>query len=189
MRRAAEVCILSGLLILAVSCGGATEEDAYSEEAAPASQAETAPAEAVANLEAKSGSSVEGEARFVAADGSVTLTLNVRNAPPGEHAFHVHAIGDCSAEDGTSAGGHWNPTDEDHGKWDQNPFHLGDVGNLMVGEDGNGTIQLSTTWWEIGTGEANDVVGKSVIVHAGADDFTTQPTGAAGGRIACGVIE
>ena len=69
------------------------------------------------------------------------------------------------------------------------PHHLGDIGNLEVGEDGEGSLTLSTDKWTMGSGADNDILGKAVIVHAGADDFTTQPTGAAGGRIGCGVIK
>ena len=117
------------------------------------------------------------------------LTLEIAGATPGEHAFHLHEIGDCSADDGTSAGGHWNPTHADHGKWGEEAFHLGDVGNLIVDEEGNASLTVGTNLWTIGTGEDSDVVGRAVIVHAGVDDFQTQPTGAAGGRIGCGVIE
>ena len=88
----------------------------------------------------------------------------------------------------TSAGGHWNPTGVAHGKWGEGEFHLGDIGNIAVGEDGTGSITLTTDLWEIGTGSDVDIVGKGIIVHAGADDFTSQPSGAAGARIGCGVI-
>ncbi|MDE0087277.1 MAG: superoxide dismutase family protein, partial [Candidatus Poribacteria bacterium] len=76
-----------------------------------------------------------------------------------------------------------------HGKWGEGEFHLGDIGNKTVGDDGTGTIELSTELWEIGTGSIIDVVGKSIIVHADADDFVSQPSGNAGARIGCGVIE
>ena len=144
---------------------------------------------ATATLAPTSGSEVTGTATFTASDGQVTLALELAGCPPGEHAFHIHEVGDCSAPDGTSAGGHWNPGGSDHGKWGQAPFHLGDIGNITIGEDGTGSMVLTTDVWSVRSGEDNDVVGRSVIVHAAADDFETQPTGAAGGRIACGVIE
>jgi Cu-Zn family superoxide dismutase len=140
-------------------------------------------------LEGKSDSMLTGIAMFVQDSSGVTLQLNVENTPPGEHAVHLHETGDCSAADGTSAGGHWNPSMEDHGKWGEPPHHLGDVGNIVVGEDGMGAITLTTDRWSIGTGAENDILGRSIIVHADKDDFTSQPTGAAGGRIGCGVIE
>jgi Cu-Zn family superoxide dismutase len=146
-------------------------------------------ARATATIEAKSDSGLSGSATFSSAADGVTMTLSIAGATPGEHAFHLHEFGDCSAADGTSAGGHWNPTGMDHGKWGADPFHLGDVGNLVAGEDGGATLTITTPLWSVGTGNDNDVVGRSVIVHADVDDFTTQPTGAAGGRIGCGVIE
>lgn len=179
------------LALIAVACGGGQQGGTNEAEVPPAAAPPESPApvQAVAQIEPKGGSELTGTATFVAENGQVTLTLELQNATPGEHAFHLHEIGDCSADDGTSAGGHWNPTGEEHGKWDVHPFHLGDVGNVVVGEDGTGSLTLTTDLWSVGTGETNDVVGHSVIVHAGVDDFTTQPTGAAGGRIGCGVIE
>ena len=135
-----------------------------------------------------SGTSVTGEAVFTQDGDNIMLTVDIRNASPGLHAVHIHATGDCSAPDGTSAGGHWNPTDEDHGRWGGETFHLGDLGNIPVGSDGTGYIERTTDLWDIGTGSDLDIVGKAIIVHAGEDDFTSQPSGAAGGRIGCGVI-
>ena len=169
------------------ACSGQPEEGAPATEAQPASYKSVS--RAVALIGPKSDSQVTGTATFTADNGEVTLVLEVQNAPPGEHAFHLHQTGDCSAPDGTSAGGHWNPTEHDHGKWGAAPFHLGDVGNLIAGDDGSGALTLSTDLWSIGTGEHNDIVGRAVILHAGMDDYTSQPTGAAGGRIGCGVIE
>jgi Cu-Zn family superoxide dismutase len=146
---------------------------------------------AVATLEARSGSSVTGTATFVDSGENVTLTVEVASTAEGAHAVHVHELGDCSAADGTSAGPHWNPESQAHGQWGSPPHHLGDIGNLVVGPDGTGKLVLKTDLWEVGAADAgttNNVVGHSVIVHANVDDFTTQPTGNAGGRIACGVI-
>lgn len=140
-----------------------------------------------ARIEAKSGSKVEGTATFKAKGGKVTLTLTLRNAPPGEHAVHLHEKGDCSDPEGKSAGAHWNPTDSPHGKWGGS-CHMGDIGNVTVDARGNGKLTLTTDLWTIGGPAASDILGKSVIVHAALDDFTTQPTGNAGGRIGCGVV-
>ena len=133
-------------------------------------------------------SGVTGMAIFTQNGDQITLTAEIQGASPGLHGFHIHAYGDCSAPDGTSAGGHWNPTDVAHGKWGSDEFHLGDIGNITVGEDGTGSITLTTDLWEIGTGSDIDVVGKGIIVHADADDFVSQPSGNAGARIGCGVI-
>ncbi|HEY2745849.1 MAG TPA: superoxide dismutase family protein [Polyangia bacterium] len=146
---------------------------------------------ATANIEAKSGSKLKGKATFSAGDkGAVALRIEVSDAPPGEHAVHIHDKGDCSSPDGKSAGDHWNPTHMEHGKWGAtgDHFHLGDIGNLTVGPDGKGTVTLDTTKWTAGGGGVNDVIGHAIVVHGGVDDFKTQPSGNAGPRIGCGVI-
>ncbi len=145
--------------------------------------------QANATIASSNDSGITGEAEFTQNDDQVTFMIEIQGATPGLHAVHIHEYGDCSAPDGTSAGGHWNPTGVAHGKWGEGEFHLGDIGNINVGEDGTGSISLTTDLWEIGTGSDIDVVGKSIIVHAGADDFISQPSGAAGARIGCGVIE
>ena len=144
--------------------------------------------QAIATIDSASGSSVTGMATFTQNDDQITLTIEIQNASPGIHAVHIHENGDCSSPDGKSAGGHWNPTGVAHGKWGEGEFHLGDLGNITVGEDGTGGIELTTSLWEIGTGSDIDVVGRGIVVHAGADDFTSQPSGDAGARIGCGAI-
>lgn len=148
-------------------------------------------ATAKAKMEAASGSKVTGEANFTEeGDGRVRFELTAENLTPGEHAVHIHEKGDCSAEDASSAGGHWNPTMKPHGKrGDGTSHHKGDVGNMTVGNDGKGTLSLTVEGWSIGGADSTNVVGKSVIIHEKADDFTTQPTGNAGGRLSCGVIK
>ena len=144
--------------------------------------------QAIATIAPTSGNSVTGMAVFTQNGDQITLTIEIQNASPGLHAVHIHENGDCSSPDGKSAGGHWNPTGVAHGKWGEGEFHLGDIGNITVGEDGTGSIGLTTDLWEIGTGSDIDVVGRGIIVHADADDFTSQPSGNAGARIGCGVI-
>ena len=144
--------------------------------------------QAIATIDSASGSSVTGMATFTQNGDQITLTIEIQNASPGIHAVHIHENGDCSSPDGKSAGGHWNPTGVAHGKWGEGEFHLGDLGNITVGEDGTGGIELTTSLWEIGTGSDIDVVGRGIVVHAGADDFTSQPSGDAGARIGCGAI-
>jgi Cu-Zn family superoxide dismutase len=141
-------------------------------------------------LEPKSDSNVNGSAVFTETDGTVTMVAVFDGLTPGTHAIHLHEKADCSAPDGTSTGGHWNPTNQPHGKWgDANGFHQGDIGNFEADANGNGTITFSTDQWCIGCGDSNrDILGKAVIVHQGTDDFTTQPTGDAGGRVSCGGV-
>jgi Cu-Zn family superoxide dismutase len=176
------------LLAAAAFAACATQEEGGPAAGAPAAAAAPPVRKAIAWINPKSDSQLAGSAIFLREAGGITLQVKVEQAPPGEHAVHIHETGDCSAPDGSSAGGHWNPTVEDHGRWGVAPHHLGDIGNLVVGEDGNGTLTLTTDRWSMGTGEPNDILDLSVIVHASPDDFTTQPTGAAGGRIGCGVI-
>jgi len=145
--------------------------------------------QAIVTIGSASGSNVTGTATFTQSGDTITLTVEIQNASPGLHAVHIHENGDCSAPDGTSAGGHWNPTNVAHGKWGEGEFHLGDIGNITVGEDGTGKIELTTNLWEMGTGSDLDVVGTGIIVHADADDFTSQPSGNAGARIGCGAVE
>jgi Cu-Zn family superoxide dismutase len=140
-------------------------------------------------IEAKSDSNISGSVDFNEANGIVTMTANISGLTEGNHAIHIHAIGDCSAADGTSAGGHWNPTNVNHGRWGQSPFHIGDIGNIVADTEGNGTITRETDLWCIGCDdESKNIVGKAIIIHAGPDDFTSQPAGAAGPRIGCGEI-
>jgi Cu-Zn family superoxide dismutase len=146
-------------------------------------------AKAVANLESRSGSKVTGKVTFTEHKGKVSMKVDVKGLTPGVHAIHVHEKGDCSAPDATSAGGHWNPTSENHGKWGHAPFHHGDIGNLIADAKGNAKLTLESELWTLGDGKPSDVVGHAVVVHATMDDFMTQPTGNAGGRVACGVIE
>jgi Cu-Zn family superoxide dismutase len=151
-------------------------------------KAKAAPKTVSVTLEPKSGSKVTGKATFTEKGKQVVLHLEVEGAPPGEHAAHIHEFGDCSAPDGKSAGGHWNPTTDEHGKWGVDHFHLGDIGNMTIKPDGKGEIELTTDKWSLAEGATNNPSGKSIVVHGGVDDFKTQPTGNAGNRIACGVI-
>jgi Cu-Zn family superoxide dismutase len=144
---------------------------------------------ATAKLEARSGSKVAGDATFSAAGGKVTMTVKATGLAPGTHAIHLHEKGDCSDPEAKAAGPHWNPTNAAHGRWGQAAFHHGDIGNLEANPAGEATLTFTTDLWTIGGPAASDVVGRSVIVHEKADDFQTQPTGNAGGRVACGVIK
>lgn len=140
-------------------------------------------------FESKSNSQVTGTASFIEKNGTVTFTANLAGLQPGPHAIHIHEKSDCSAADATSAGGHWNPTFKKHGKWGVGEYHKGDIGNFTADANGKGTISLTTNEWCIGCGDpAKDILGKGLIVHQGSDDFTTQPTGNAGARLACSAI-
>ena len=141
-------------------------------------------------MESKSDSKVKGNAVFTEEDGVVTMVAVLSGMTEGEHAIHLHEKADCSAADGTSSGGHWNPTNQPHGQWGSpDGYHKGDIGNIQADANGNGTITITTDEWCIGCDDPNkNIVGKAIIVHQGVDDFKTQPTGDAGGRVSCGGI-
>lgn len=147
--------------------------------------------EITVDMEPKSGSELQGTVTFTEENGEVTMTAEFSGLQEGMHAIHLHETPDCSAEDATSAGGHWNPTFEQHGEWgSENGYHRGDIGNFDVNADGEGTITFTTDQWCIGCeDDTKNILNKAVIVHDGPDDFTSQPAGAAGTRIGCGVIE
>tara|TARA_R110000868_G_scaffold99619_2_gene274127 strand:- start:1676 stop:2269 length:594 start_codon:yes stop_codon:yes gene_type:complete len=143
-------------------------------------------------LEPKSDSKVKGEVTFTEDDDEVSMVAVLSGLTEGEHAIHIHQTADCTAADGSSAGGHWNPTNEPHGKWGASEgYHKGDIGNFTADADGNAKVEFSTEEWCIGCDDENkNILGKGVIVHQGVDDYTSQPSGAAGARVSCaGIIE
>lgn len=141
-------------------------------------------------LAAKSDSKLTGDVLFTENGDKVTMEVNVAGIAPGEHAIHIHQVPDCSSSDGKSAGGHWNPAMKDHGKWGEMAHHAGDIGNLVADANGNASMTFSTEMWCIGCADSTkNIINRAIIIHADVDDFKTQPTGNAGGRIGCGVIE
>jgi superoxide dismutase, Cu-Zn family len=139
-------------------------------------------------IEAKSGSKLSGKATLSEVDGGVKVVLSVEGVTPGgDHGAHVHEKGDCSAADGASAGGHFNPQGNEHALPTVAKRHLGDLGNLKIGKDGKGSLEITIPGANLKPGDPNSFAGKSIIVHAKKDDGG-QPTGNAGGRIGCGVI-
>ncbi len=166
---------------------------AEAEAAAEEMKEEVAEVESIKfKMEAKSDSNVTGDVTFTEENGSVGMTAMLTGLTPGEHAIHIHDKADCSSADGKSTGGHWNPTGTPHGKWGADEgYHKGDIGNFIADAEGNATIEFSTEEWCIGCDDENkNIVGKGVIVHQGVDDFTSQPSGAAGARVSCtGIIQ
>jgi superoxide dismutase, Cu-Zn family len=142
---------------------------------------------AEANLKPTQGNQAAGTLTFQEKGGKVQVKGKLSGVPAGTHGFHIHEKGDCSAPDGASAGGHFNPDGKKHGAPTAPEHHIGDMGNLEVAA--NGKLNVNTTLSGVSLNGANSIVGKAVILHGGADDMTTQPTGNAGARIACGVIE
>ena len=138
------------------------------------------------NILPKSNTETAGTVSFQQKGEQVVMKVKATHLTPGEHAIHLHEKADCSAPDATSTGGHWNPAGHDHGKWGAEHFHMGDIGNLVANANGEATLTFSTDKWCIGCqDESKNILNKAVIIHAKADDFHTQPTGNAGGRVAC----
>lgn len=132
---------------------------------------------------------LSGTAEFTQQGGKVKLVLNITCEKMANKtvAVHLHEMGDCG-DMGKMAHGHWNPTNQQHGKWGSASFHLGDIGNVALDAVGKGSMEMQTELWTIGGDDKSNILNRSVIVHGGMDDFTTQPTGNAGSRIGCGVI-
>ena len=143
---------------------------------------------ASAQLAPTTGNSTTGSVRFVQAGERVRVSGEIRGLKPGaEHGFHVHEKGDCSSGDGMSAGGHFNPAGQPHGRHDAAAHHAGDLPSLRADAGGVARFNFETGAIRVGSG-GNDVVGRGLIVHRDPDDYTTQPTGNAGPRLACAVV-
>jgi len=144
---------------------------------------------AVATLQSKSGRQGTGTVPFTQQGDRVVVVADVRGLPPSTaHGFHVHEKGDCSSPDAMSAGGHFNPGGHQHAGPSTADRHAGDLGNLETGTSGRAYKRMVVDNITLDHGP-NGVLGRAVIVHEKADDFTTQPSGNAGARLACGVIE
>jgi superoxide dismutase, Cu-Zn family len=140
---------------------------------------------AIAVLHSASGSQVMGTVTFTQVGDTVQVVADVTGLTPGKHGFHIHEFGDCSAADASSAGGHFNPMKKPHGAPDAAERHAGDLGNLEADSTGKAHLELKDNMLKL-SGE-NSILGRGVIVHEKVDDWS-QPTGNAGGRLACGVI-
>jgi len=155
--------------------------------ALPGCSGDADPESATAELKAIADSGVTGKTTFKAtADGKVLVEATIAGLTPGKHGFHVHEWGDCSAPDGTSAGGHFNPDSHEHGSPGV-AAHPGDLGNLVADANGRATLSLVLEQVTLDAGPLS-LVGRGLIVHADPDDLMSQPVGKAGARIACAVI-
>jgi superoxide dismutase, Cu-Zn family len=183
--------IMAGLMGCAhKQAGSASSEPPASASSEASSTSGATEKSASAELVAKSGATtLAGSAAFRSTAAGVMLVLQVTGAPPGQHGAHLHEKGDCSDAEAKNAGGHWNPAGHKHGAPPPASAHLGDLGNLTVGEDGIGRLELTSAEWTIGDGSPHDVVGKAVVIHGGPDDLATDPAGNSGPRIGCGVIQ
>jgi superoxide dismutase, Cu-Zn family len=142
------------------------------------------PAEVMTMLKTAQGAE-RGTAVLRLADGRMRLTVDAVGLAPGARAVHIHNVGKCDAPDFMSAGPHWNPTGKQHGRDNPMGAHHGDLPNLLIGTDGRGSLTIDVPG---SMAELLDTDGAAVMIHADADDYKTDPSGNAGGRIACGVL-
>ena len=131
-----------------------------------------------------------GTAKLLQIPNGVLVRLTLTKATPGTHAFHVHAVGKCEGPEFTSAGGHFNPTNKKHGLLSQEGPHAGDLPNVVVPDSGAVTVETVIPHVTLKAGDHTlaDADGSALVLHTGADDYSTDPTGNAGGRLACGVV-
>jgi Cu-Zn family superoxide dismutase len=169
-------------MALLAACSPAESDDASQAGAASARPAASA---AVRGLAADADA--KGTVTFTKEAAGVRVVADFTGLAPGQHGFHVHEKGDCSAPDASSAGEHFNPEAGTHGPRNQDTAHAGDMGNLEA--DASGKAHLDYVDPKMALDGADSVVGKAVIVHEKSDDLATQPSGNSGARIACGVIE
>ena len=146
---------------------------------------------ATANIVSLQNETILGVAKFIDTKEGVLFKVDLQTKENATLGVHIHQFADCSDPEGKKAGGHWNPTKETHGSWGAGKFHSGDLGNIITDKNGKGSFEILDTLgrWSLGKEKRTSVLNKAIIVHAGIDDRTSQPSGAAGKRIACGIIK
>jgi Cu-Zn family superoxide dismutase len=179
--------LIAPALAAAAACSLATVTLRAQQEKGKHEAADGGITRAIAVLHAtKSGGEASGEVTFTKVSGGVHVQAEIRGLTPGEHGFHIHEFGDCSSPDAMSAGGHFNPEKMDHGAPKDGKRHVGDLGNIEA--NARGIARLDVVDPHLGFAGHTSIIGRGLIVHEKADDLKTQPTGNAGGRVACGVI-
>ncbi len=144
---------------------------------------------ASAKLEPRSGSNVSGNVTFTQVGDLVRITGEVNGHSAGVKGWHIHETGDCSDPKAMSAGGHFNPRGHKHGAPTDAVRHAGDTGNLVFNDRGSATINVTIGGISVSKDKPDGIIGRAVIIHLDQDDLKTDPTGNAGGRAACGVIQ
>jgi Cu-Zn family superoxide dismutase len=145
---------------------------------------------ASAVIEPKSGSHTTGKAWFAKSKDGIQVLVIAQHLMPGLHGIHIHEKGNCSAQDASSAGPHYNPSLHKHGSADPHKYHMGDLGNIVISNKGIGILNLGIPTSEHGAHTNwQDIIGRSIVLHGGVDDLTSQPAGDSGNRIGCGLIK
>jgi superoxide dismutase, Cu-Zn family len=210
-----QVCSVAAIVAASVACGGSQKPDAMTSPAAsassmplastsampaappPAPAASSAPAAppaaepppvVIVSIEPRSGAKLKGTAKFEHTASGVQVTVDVTGAPPGKHGAHIHQNADCSDKEAKSAGDHFNPTMHDHGLPPGEMRHLGDLGNLEVGKDGKGHLEITIAGANLTRGDKMSFMDRGIIIHEKVDSGA-QPAGNAGKRIGCGEIK
>lgn len=185
------ICGMGGSMALSQAQSTAGKvPDTGAKTVAPPAEAQT-PVGAAADLKPTQGHQAMGTLSLTPDKHGVRIAGSIKGLTPNaEHGFHVHEKGDCSAPDGSSAGGHFNPDAQPHGKpGDSGAHHLGDVPSVRANAQGVAQVDVRVSGATLRTNDANDIVGKALVVHEKPDDYKSQPAGNSGNRIACGVIE
>ena len=181
----------AGLLVLVSACAERVPPASpdLSEATEQEQGGEQSRRQAAAKIQSAAGTKLAGDARLVEEDGAVTITVEVADAPPGSKGIHIHERGDCSDPKGKSMGEHFAPNHKEHGFPTQGgSHHLGDLGNISIGPDGKGQLEIKVAAANLRPGDPMSFVGKAIIIHEG-EDTGAQPSGGAGDPIACGAIE
>jgi Cu-Zn family superoxide dismutase len=179
------------LMTVALMLAGCATTGSEGEAASAASAKAPPPAGPMATALLKSAAGADdGKAEVVETSAGLQVTVWVKGLTPGEHGAHIHMTGDCTPPDFKTAGGHWNPTNHQHGKDNPAGMHMGDMPNITVGADGTGELQFTIPGGKLSSGDMPllDADGAAVVIHAAPDDMKSDPAGNAGGRLACGVL-
>lgn len=143
---------------------------------------------AVAKIEPTEKYEATGTVRFQPTEDkhAMLVSIDLSGLEPGQHGFHIHENGDCSAPDASSAGGHFNPYETSHGSPDDAKHHLGDLGNIEANNDGQVKVEFESE--DLAFSGPASILLKAVVIHAGPDDLRSNPAGKAGDRVGCGII-
>lgn len=184
--------IMSAILILMLltACGNADDNQEHVESGNETKDTEKTEGEVIVTLVNQEGDNV-GSALLKQVEEGVQITLDATHLPPGKHGFHIHETAACEGPDFESAGGHFNPTDAEHGFDNPNGPHAGDLPNIDVGDDGTIQEEVIADMATLEKDQENSLLdedGTSLMIHSDADDNVSDPAGDAGDRIACGMI-